>query len=43
MTSVVYSNARLQGFEQDLHLHGEEYAVILSILYAGYISMQVPA
>ncbi|KAG0699521.1 major facilitator superfamily domain-containing protein [Suillus ampliporus] len=36
-------NARLQGFEQDLHLQGQQYATILSILFVGYIIMQVPA
>ncbi|KAG1793937.1 major facilitator superfamily domain-containing protein [Suillus plorans] len=36
------SNARLQGFEKDLHLHGEQYATSLSILFVGYITMQVP-
>jgi MFS family permease len=36
------SNARLQGFEKDLHLHGQQYATTLSILYVGYIIMQVP-
>ncbi|KAG2132844.1 sugar transporter [Suillus bovinus] len=37
------SNARLQGFEQDLHLQGQQYATILSILFVGYTIMQVPA
>ncbi|KAG2034737.1 major facilitator superfamily domain-containing protein [Suillus americanus] len=37
------SNARLQGFEQDLHLQGQQYATILSILFIGYIITQVPA
>ncbi|KAG1779541.1 major facilitator superfamily domain-containing protein [Suillus placidus] len=36
------SNARLQGFEKDLHLHGQQYATTLSILFVGYITMQVP-
>ncbi|KAG2744501.1 MFS general substrate transporter [Suillus brevipes Sb2] len=36
------SNARLQGFEQDLHLHGQQYATALSVLFVGYIAMQVP-
>ncbi|KAG0708666.1 major facilitator superfamily domain-containing protein [Suillus ampliporus] len=36
------SSARLAGFEQDLHLQGQQYATILSILYVGYILMQVP-
>ncbi|KAG2369568.1 MFS general substrate transporter [Suillus spraguei] len=37
------SSARLAGFEQDLHLQGNQYATILSIVYVGYIFMQVPA
>ncbi|KAG0692559.1 major facilitator superfamily domain-containing protein [Suillus ampliporus] len=36
------NNARLQGFERDLHLHGTQYATVLSILYVGYIIMHVP-
>ncbi|KZV66456.1 MFS general substrate transporter [Peniophora sp. CONT] len=37
------SAARLQGFEEDLHLHGEQFYTLLSILYVGYILMQVPS
>lgn len=37
------SAARIHGFEQDLHLKGEEFATLLSILYVGYIIMQVPS
>ncbi|KAG0708668.1 major facilitator superfamily domain-containing protein [Suillus ampliporus] len=36
------SSARLAGFEKDLHLQGQQYATILSILYVGFILMQVP-
>ncbi|KAG9032866.1 hypothetical protein FS837_002614 [Tulasnella sp. UAMH 9824] len=35
--------ARLKGFEADLHLKGNEFATLLSILYVGYIIMQVPS
>ncbi|KAF8586689.1 MFS general substrate transporter [Ramaria rubella] len=35
--------ARLRGFEQDLHLQGQEFATLLSILYVGYIIMQIPS
>lgn len=35
--------ARLRGFETDLHLQGQEFATLLSILYVGYIAMQVPS
>ncbi|KZT29316.1 MFS general substrate transporter [Neolentinus lepideus HHB14362 ss-1] len=37
------SAARLRGFEADLHLKGQEYNTILSILYVGYIIMQIPS
>lgn len=35
--------ARLRGLETDLGLKGAEYATCLSILYVGYILMQVPS
>ncbi|KAF8507453.1 MFS general substrate transporter [Hysterangium stoloniferum] len=35
--------ARLHGFEADLHLKGQEFATLLSILYVGYIIMQIPS
>lgn len=38
-----YSAARLHGFEADLHLKGQQFATLLSILYVGYILMQVPS
>ncbi|KAG2748162.1 MFS general substrate transporter [Suillus brevipes Sb2] len=37
------SSVRLAGFEKDLHLHGSQYATILSIVYVGFSVMQVPA
>ena len=37
------SAARLRGFEEDLGLLGNQYPTILSILYVGYIAMQVPS
>jgi hypothetical protein len=45
LTILIFdSNARLvQGFEQDLRLQGQQYATILSILFVGYIVMQVLA
>ncbi|KAG0708676.1 major facilitator superfamily domain-containing protein [Suillus ampliporus] len=36
------SSARLAGFEKDLHLQGQQYATILSIMYVGLILMQLP-
>ncbi|KAG6855145.1 hypothetical protein C0991_006074 [Blastosporella zonata] len=35
--------ARLRGFEADLNLKGQEFATLLSILYVGYIIMQIPS
>ena len=35
--------ARLRGFEDDLGLKGNEFPTLLSILYVGYIIMQVPS
>ncbi|KAF8897491.1 MFS general substrate transporter [Infundibulicybe gibba] len=35
--------ARLRGFEADLKLKGQEFATLLSILYVGYIIMQIPS
>ncbi|KAH8830755.1 major facilitator superfamily domain-containing protein [Flagelloscypha sp. PMI_526] len=37
------SAARLRGFEEDLNLSGNQFASILSILYVGYLIMQVPS
>ncbi|KZT72529.1 sugar transporter, partial [Daedalea quercina L-15889] len=37
------SAARLRGFEDDLHLKGEQFNTLLSILYVGYILMQIPS
>lgn len=35
--------ARLKGFESDLHLVDQQFATLLSILYVGYIIMQIPS
>ncbi|KAI0318323.1 sugar transporter [Amylostereum chailletii] len=37
------SAARLRGFEADLSLQGQEFNTLLSILYVGYILMQIPS
>ncbi|KAL6702556.1 hypothetical protein ACN47E_001553 [Coniothyrium glycines] len=37
------ASARLGGLEEDLGLSGTQYATCLSILYVGYILMQVPS
>ena len=41
--NLTSSAARLRGFEEDLGLVGNQFASILSILYVGYITMQVPS
>ncbi|KAF9263455.1 MFS general substrate transporter [Marasmius fiardii PR-910] len=35
--------ARARGLEKDLNLQGEEFPTLLSILYVGYILMQIPS
>ncbi|KAG8785394.1 hypothetical protein FRC12_017654, partial [Ceratobasidium sp. 428] len=35
--------ARLRGFEEDLGLSGQQFPTLLSILYVGYILMQIPS
>ncbi|KAK2466178.1 hypothetical protein APHAL10511_001820 [Amanita phalloides] len=35
--------ARLRGFERDLMLEGNQFASILSIMYIGYLIMQIPS
>ncbi|KAG9101248.1 hypothetical protein FS749_008921 [Ceratobasidium sp. UAMH 11750] len=35
--------ARLRGFEEDLGLKGQQFPTLLSILYVGYILMQIPS
>ncbi|KAK0453212.1 MFS general substrate transporter [Armillaria borealis] len=37
------ANARLKGLQHDLNLNDTQYATTLSILFAGYIFMQVPS
>lgn len=37
------SAARLKGLEADLHLTGQQFPSLLSILYVGYILMQIPS
>jgi hypothetical protein len=37
------SAARLRGFEDDLHLEGQQFNTVLSIFYVGYALVQVPS
>ncbi|KAF8524214.1 sugar transporter [Gautieria morchelliformis] len=36
-------SARLQGFEKDLKLTGQQFQTVIAILYIGYVPMQVPS
>ncbi|KAJ4987083.1 major facilitator superfamily transporter [Stagonosporopsis vannaccii] len=36
-------NARLAGFEKDLHLKGYDYNTVLSVFYISYIIFEIPA
>ncbi|KAF1364357.1 MFS general substrate transporter [Lizonia empirigonia] len=36
-------NARLAGFEKDLHLKGYDYNTVLSVFYISYIVFEIPA
>jgi hypothetical protein len=38
-----FSAARLEGFEADLHLKGQQFDTLISTFYAGYILMQIPS
>jgi len=35
--------ARVQGLDTDLELTGDEYNIAISVLFVGYVSMQVPS
>ncbi|KAH9979384.1 MFS general substrate transporter [Lactifluus volemus] len=37
------SAARLEGFETDLHLQGQQFNTVLGIFYVSYVSMQIPS
>ncbi|KIJ55137.1 hypothetical protein M422DRAFT_152356 [Sphaerobolus stellatus SS14] len=37
------ASARLQGFEKDLGLTGQQFPTVIAILYVGYVPMQVPS
>jgi MFS family permease len=40
---VIVGNARLAGFEKDLHLKGYDYNTVLSIFYISYIIFEIPS
>ncbi|KAG6864543.1 hypothetical protein C0991_008859 [Blastosporella zonata] len=37
------ASARIRGFEEELGLHGNQFATILAVYFIGYILMQVPS
>jgi fucose permease len=37
------ANAKLNTLEKDLKLHGTQYNTAISILYVGYLFMQIPS
>ncbi|KID74578.1 MFS transporter prlL [Metarhizium brunneum] len=36
-------NARIQGIEKDLHLQGNQFNICISVLFAGYLTLQIPS
>jgi hypothetical protein len=38
-----FTNARLGGFEKELHMSDHQYNTALMILYVGYLSFQFPS
>jgi MFS family permease len=36
-------NARIQGIEKDLGLKGDQFNTAISVLFAGYIALQIPS
>lgn len=36
-------NARIQGIEEDLGLKGDQFNTAISVLFAGYIALQIPS
>ncbi|TVY21347.1 putative transporter [Lachnellula arida] len=37
------ANARVQGIEKSLGLHGDQFNTCISVLFAGYIALQIPS
>lgn len=37
------ANARVQGIEKDLGLKGDQFNTAISVLFAGYIALQIPS
>ena len=37
------ANARVQGIEKDLGLKGDQFNTCISVLFAGYIALQIPS
>lgn len=37
------ANARIQGIEKSIHLHGDQFNTAISVIFAGYIALQIPS
>lgn len=37
------SVARLKGLEEDLHMTGQQFNTLISIMYVGYVLSQIPS
>ncbi|TVY83977.1 putative transporter, partial [Lachnellula suecica] len=37
------ANARVQGIEKSLNMHGDQFNTAISVLFAGYIALQIPS
>ncbi|KIW91245.1 uncharacterized protein Z519_08141 [Cladophialophora bantiana CBS 173.52] len=40
---VNIANARIQGLEKDLHMHGQDFSVVLFVFFILYILLEIPA
>ena len=43
ITAIPNSAARLKGLEEDLHLTGQQFNTLISIMYVGYTLTQIPS
>lgn len=37
------ANARIQGIEKSINLHGTQFNTAISVLFAGYLALQIPS
>ena len=43
ITAILNSAARLNGLEEDLHLTGQQFNTLISVMFVGYTLTQVPS